>query len=170
GRQGASRRRHARAARSGVRKPRDRAEERGARHSECRPSELLRDRHGRVLGCARGNRRAARIVAREARRHLARHLASFAAGSARRDRSDGRRIRLMQYEILGEAAQVARLTLSEGESCWASKGGIMSYTEGIDWRLRVPGGVAGAARRVVSGEGVALGYIQSLRSGASVSL
>jgi uncharacterized protein (TIGR00266 family) len=76
----------------------------------------------------------------------------------------------MQYEILGESAQFARLTMSEGESCWASKGGIMSYAEGIVWRLRVPGGVAGAARRVVSGEGVALGYIESLRSGATVSL
>src|SRR5690606_7205853 len=76
----------------------------------------------------------------------------------------------MQYEIFGEFAQFARLTLTEGERCWASKGGIMSYTDGIDWRLRVPGGVAGAARRVVSGEGIALTHIEATRTGGSVSL
>lgn len=76
----------------------------------------------------------------------------------------------MQYEIFGEFAQFVRLMLTEGESCWASKGGIMSYTDGIEWRLRLPGGVAGAARRAVAGEGVALTHIEARRSGAMVSL
>src|SRR5690606_35982833 len=76
----------------------------------------------------------------------------------------------MEHEILGEFAQYARLVLSEGESCWASKGGIMSYADGIEWRLRVPGGISGAARRMFSGEGVALSYIEASRAGTTVSL
>src|SRR5690606_19891372 len=59
---------------------------------------------------------------------------------------------------------------SEGESCWASKGGIMSYADGIEWRLRVPGGISGAARRMFSGEGVALSYIVAARAGTTVPL
>lgn len=76
----------------------------------------------------------------------------------------------MQHQITGEFAQFAKLTLTEGETCWAGKGGIMSYTDGIEWRLRVPGGISGAARRMFSGEGIALSYIEGLRTGAAVSL
>lgn len=76
----------------------------------------------------------------------------------------------MRHEITGEFAQLAKLTLTAGESCWAGKGGIMAYTDGFEWRLRVPGGLSGAARRMFSGEGIALGYIESSRTGATVSL
>jgi uncharacterized protein (AIM24 family) len=57
----------------------------------------------------------------------------------------------MQYAIHGELAQHAVLTLERDETCWAAKGGIMSYTDGIEWALRVPGGVSGAAGRVFAG-------------------
>ena len=40
-------------------------------------------------------------------------------------------------------------------SGWASKGAIVSLDRGVDWRLKLPGGVGGAVRRGLSGEGVA---------------
>lgn len=76
----------------------------------------------------------------------------------------------MQHEIHGELAQYAVLTFERGEGCWAGKGAIMSYGDGIEWRLRVPGGVAGATRRMLSGEGLALAYLESDRAGCSASL
>lgn len=76
----------------------------------------------------------------------------------------------MQHTICGEFAQYARLVFDAGETCWAGKGGIMSYTQGVSWTLRVPGGVAGAARRMLAGEGVALAHLQADRAGATASL
>ncbi|MBN1238316.1 MAG: TIGR00266 family protein [Gammaproteobacteria bacterium] len=76
----------------------------------------------------------------------------------------------MQHEILGQFAQFAKLTLAQDEFCWAGKGGIMSYSDGVEWRLRVPGGVAGAARRMLSGEGLALAHLRATRNGATASL
>lgn len=76
----------------------------------------------------------------------------------------------MNYEIFGGFAQYARLTFERNETCWASKAGIMSYDDGVDWSLRVPGGVAGAAKRMFSGEGLALTYVQARRSGVTASL
>jgi uncharacterized protein (AIM24 family) len=46
----------------------------------------------------------------------------------------------------------------------------MSYTDGIDWALRVPGGVAGAVGRVFAGEGIALSHLRATRQGAQASL
>ncbi len=69
----------------------------------------------------------------------------------------------MQYVIEGELAQVARLTFGQGEACWASRGSLVSLDPELKWSLKVPGGIEGAARRVLSGEGVALTYLESGR-------
>jgi uncharacterized protein (TIGR00266 family) len=76
----------------------------------------------------------------------------------------------MQHQILGEFAQYLKLTLDRGESCWAGRGAIMSYDRGIRWALRAPGGLGGAARRMLAGEGVALARVEAERAGAEVSL
>lgn len=76
----------------------------------------------------------------------------------------------MQHQIVGEFAQYLKLTLDRGDACWASKGSIMSYGGGAQWRLRAPGGVGGAARRLLSGEGLALAFVESDQAGATVSL
>jgi hypothetical protein len=67
----------------------------------------------------------------------------------------------MEYSITGEIAQTANFTLQAGETLWASKGAIVSYSSGIDWDLKIPGGLGGAIRRSLAGEGIALTYIQS---------
>ncbi|MDH3643256.1 MAG: AIM24 family protein, partial [Gammaproteobacteria bacterium] len=56
------------------------------------------------------------------------------------------------------------------ETCWAGKGGIMSHTDGVDWSLRIPGGVAGAARRMLSGEGMGLAFLEAKSSGVTATL
>jgi uncharacterized protein (TIGR00266 family) len=76
----------------------------------------------------------------------------------------------MEHQIVGEFAQYLKLTLNRGDTCWAGKGSIMSYGGGARWRLRAPGGVGGAARRLLSGEGLALAYLESDRNGATASL
>jgi uncharacterized protein (TIGR00266 family) len=76
----------------------------------------------------------------------------------------------MQYLIEGELAQVAHLTLDEGETCWASKGSLVSLDPDLDWTLKVPGGAAGAARRMVSGEGLALTFFEASRDGQRATL
>jgi uncharacterized protein (TIGR00266 family) len=67
--------------------------------------------------------------------------------------------------ILGDIAQRARLDLDPGDAVWSSKGSIMAYSEGIRWRLRVPGGVGGAVKRSLAGEGLTLTYIEADRPG-----
>lgn len=67
----------------------------------------------------------------------------------------------MNYTVSGEIAQNVRLDFAEGETAWASKGSIMSYTNGIDWTLRLPGGLGGAARRALSGEGLTLTFLEA---------
>lgn len=76
----------------------------------------------------------------------------------------------MHHQIDGVIAQTLRLQMSKGETAWASKGAIVSLEDGIDWRLKVPGGVGGALRRGFSGEGLALSFLESDRDGASVVL
>ncbi|MEQ8858438.1 MAG: TIGR00266 family protein [Pseudomonadales bacterium] len=76
----------------------------------------------------------------------------------------------MEYYIVGEFAQYLKLDLARGESCWAGKGSIMSYGRDVRWQLRAPGGLGGAARRLLSGEGLALARLEADRDGASVSL
>jgi uncharacterized protein (TIGR00266 family) len=76
----------------------------------------------------------------------------------------------MHYDVRGELAQHAVLTFERSETCWAAKGGIMSYTDGVDWALRVPGGVSGAVGRVFAGEGIALSHLRATQAGARASL
>ncbi len=71
----------------------------------------------------------------------------------------------MQYTIAGEIAQFARLEFGSGESVWLSKGALMAYSDGVQWRLRVPGGLGGAVRRTLAGEGAALTYAEAQGAG-----
>jgi uncharacterized protein (TIGR00266 family) len=71
----------------------------------------------------------------------------------------------MQYTIRGELAQVANLTLDEGETCWASKGSIVAMDPMLGWILKIPGGASGAARRMMSGEGIALTFLEASADG-----
>ena len=66
----------------------------------------------------------------------------------------------MQYSISGEIAQSVRLA-APGESAWGSKGVLMAYSSHMQWRLRVPSGTGGALRRSLSGEGLALTFLET---------
>jgi uncharacterized protein (AIM24 family) len=46
-----------------------------------------------------------------------------------------------------------------------SKGALMAYSEGVQWRPRVPGGVGGAVRRSLAGEGISLTYAEAQSEG-----
>lgn len=76
----------------------------------------------------------------------------------------------MQYTIHGELAQVADLVLDKGDTSWASKGSIVAMDPGLGWHLKVPGGASGAARRMMSGEGVALTFLEASADGQQVTL
>jgi len=71
----------------------------------------------------------------------------------------------MEYRISGELAQVAELRLEKGDTCWASKGALVAIDPGLGWTLKVPGGAGGAARRMLSGEGIALTYLEATEHG-----
>ena len=76
----------------------------------------------------------------------------------------------MNFTIEGTVAQSARLALAEGETVWASKGAIIAYAAGLTWDVRVPGGLAGAVKRSLSGEGITLTYIEATAAGQFVTL
>jgi uncharacterized protein (TIGR00266 family) len=76
----------------------------------------------------------------------------------------------MKHEIQGELAQTAHLTMSPGETSWASKGSIVAIEPGIDWSLKVPGGAGGTLSRALSGEGIALTFIEAKESDRQVIL
>jgi uncharacterized protein (TIGR00266 family) len=76
----------------------------------------------------------------------------------------------MQHRIDGIIAQTLRLQMAAGDTAWASKGAIVSLDEGVDWRLKLPGGVGGAMRRGLAGEGLALTYLECARDDASALL
>lgn len=67
----------------------------------------------------------------------------------------------MQYHITGEIAQHVRLDFDSGEAVWASNGSLMAYSRGMQWNLRIPGGVGGAVKRSLSGEGISLTHIST---------
>jgi uncharacterized protein (TIGR00266 family) len=67
----------------------------------------------------------------------------------------------MHYTISGEIAQSVRFEFEANETLWASTGSIMTYSKGVEWALRVPGGIGGAISRTLAGEGISLSYIQS---------
>jgi len=76
----------------------------------------------------------------------------------------------MQHLIGGQLAQFVNLTLDRGDECWAGKGSLVSYSPGIEWSLKIPGGASKAARRLISGESVALTLIRSSTHGAHAIL
>jgi uncharacterized protein (TIGR00266 family) len=76
----------------------------------------------------------------------------------------------MRYTISGELAQVANLELDKSETCWASKGSIVAMDPGLGWILKVPGGAGGAARRMMSGEGIALTFLSASANGQRATL
>lgn len=76
----------------------------------------------------------------------------------------------MDYEISGEIAQQARVRLNERDWLWTTKGTLMGYTEHVRWYLKVPGGAGGAARRLLSGEGIALTRVVADADGQEVLL
>lgn len=65
----------------------------------------------------------------------------------------------MRYKISGDIAQTVRLEPDGEEAVWVSKRSLLAYTAGVDWELKVPGGLEGAVRRSFSGEGVSLNYL-----------
>lgn len=71
----------------------------------------------------------------------------------------------MKHTIVGEIAQRARLEFAPGESVWLSKGALMAYSEGIEWQPRVPGGLGGAVRRSLAGEGISLTFAEARGEG-----
>jgi uncharacterized protein (TIGR00266 family) len=71
----------------------------------------------------------------------------------------------MQYTIMGEIAQRARLDFAAGEAVWLSKGSLMAYSEGVAWGPRIPGGLGGAVRRSFAGEGITLTYAEAAGAG-----
>jgi uncharacterized protein (AIM24 family) len=72
--------------------------------------------------------------------------------------------------VEGVIAQSARLGLKRGQSLWVSRGGLLAYSEGVDWRLRIPGDAGRAVGRVLAGEGLALTYVTAQRDGVEVLL
>ncbi len=76
----------------------------------------------------------------------------------------------MRYKISGEIAQYASLQFEPGETAWASNGSLMTYTEAINWNLRVPGGFSGAVKRSFAGEGLSLTYLEAQNSGQTAQL
>jgi uncharacterized protein (AIM24 family) len=71
-------------------------------------------------------------------------------------------------EVAGLVAQVATIRLDAGQSMWVSRGGLLGYSDGISWTLKVPGGVGKAVGRMMTGEGASLAWVTSSRDGATV--
>ncbi|BCX46789.1 TIGR00266 family protein [Haloferula helveola] len=67
----------------------------------------------------------------------------------------------MDYRISGEIAQQVEIHPQQGDAFWCSRGSLMAFTDGIYWTLKVPGGVGGAVRRSLSGEGIALTRVEA---------
>lgn len=74
------------------------------------------------------------------------------------------------YDISGEIAQSVTLRLQANEKIWASRGAIVSLSDGVRWHLQVPGGVGAAVGRAFAGEGLALTRIHADRDGREVVL
>lgn len=74
------------------------------------------------------------------------------------------------FRIDGAIAQTATIALGRGQQMWASRGALISFSDGIEWAMRVPGGAAKAVGRLLSGEHLALTRISARRPDASVVL
>ncbi|MEZ4319033.1 MAG: AIM24 family protein [Myxococcota bacterium] len=73
-------------------------------------------------------------------------------------------------EVQGVIAQVCTVTLNRGQTLWVSRGSLLAYSEGIEWTLKVPGGVGKALGRMMTGEGAALVFVTCTADGATVLL
>lgn len=73
-------------------------------------------------------------------------------------------------EVEGVIAQTVTVELEPGQHLWVSRGSLLAYTDGIEWTLKVPGGMGKAIGRMMSGEGAALVYVTCTKPGASVVL
>lgn len=69
--------------------------------------------------------------------------------------------------IDGVIAQTVSIELDPGQTLWCARGSLLAYDSGIDWSLKVPGGVGKAASRMLSGEGASLTHVTATRQGAS---
>lgn len=76
----------------------------------------------------------------------------------------------MDTRIDGVIAQTLLLRMDRGDGAWASKGAIVALDDGIDWQLKVPGGVGGAVRRGLSGESLALTRLTCRKDDATALL
>ncbi len=65
--------------------------------------------------------------------------------------------------VEGAIAQTLSLTLDRGQSVWVSRGGLLAYSDGVDWQLKIPGGAGKALSRMMSGEGLSLTYVTANR-------
>ncbi len=74
------------------------------------------------------------------------------------------------WRIEGEISQVLRLTPERGLPVWAQKGSLVAYSAGIEWDLKIPGGLGAGVSRMLGGEGLALTSIRATRPGLEVSL
>lgn len=73
-------------------------------------------------------------------------------------------------QVEGVIAQVATVTLDKGQTLWVSRGSLLGYSDGVDWTLKVPGGMGKAVGRMMTGEGAALVHVTAQRDGATVVL
>ena len=71
------------------------------------------------------------------------------------------------FKLSGEIAQTLALHPVQGSGIWASRGSILSYSQGVEWQLKIPGK---AVSRALSGEGLAMTYVTITRAPAEVIL
>lgn len=70
-------------------------------------------------------------------------------------------------QVDGVIAQTLSVELNRGQTLWCARGSLVAYDPGIDWKLKVPGGVGKAVSRMMSGEGAALTHVKASKPGAS---
>jgi uncharacterized protein (TIGR00266 family) len=74
------------------------------------------------------------------------------------------------WRLEGEISQVLRLTPGREEPVWAQKGALVAYSEGIEWQLKIPGGLGASVSRMFAGEGLAMTWIRARKPGLEVAL
>ncbi|MEZ4238401.1 MAG: AIM24 family protein [Myxococcota bacterium] len=73
-------------------------------------------------------------------------------------------------EVQGAIAETVTLRFSRGQTAWCARGSLLAYSPEIEWALRIPGGAAKAVGRMLSGEGLSLTHVTSLRDDAWITL
>jgi uncharacterized protein (TIGR00266 family) len=58
----------------------------------------------------------------------------------------------MKFSIQGVINQALALEMAPGEQVWAQRRSLVSWTSGIGWTVRIPGGIPGMVMRALSGE------------------